>query len=263
MPIDRVPPRMPRLRRSTGSTCSARSSSASASSGDWDHPYTTMAFRAEAQIARELMKFADDGPALSRLEAGDVVAWSRRPRSPRPRSSTRTTSADTVWVKFPIVDTARRRPRRGAARRHLDHHALDDPGNRADRLFAEHRLRPLPRHRARRRTIGRRPATAYVLADKLAAEVFKAARVEAFERVARRRCRRDRDAMLRIRFAALGARLRVRRAAARRRPRHRRRRHRLRPHRARPRPRGLRHLDREARGARGARHRPAHPLHRR
>ncbi len=26
--------------------------------GDWDHPYTTMDFFAEAQIARELMKFA-------------------------------------------------------------------------------------------------------------------------------------------------------------------------------------------------------------
>ncbi len=26
--------------------------------GDWEHPYTTMNFAAEAQIARELMKFA-------------------------------------------------------------------------------------------------------------------------------------------------------------------------------------------------------------
>ena len=40
--------------------------------GDWDHPYTTMDFFAEAQIARELMKFAANGTALSRLEAGDV-----------------------------------------------------------------------------------------------------------------------------------------------------------------------------------------------
>ena len=40
--------------------------------GDWAHPYTTMAFFAEAQIARELMKFAANGTALSRLQAGDV-----------------------------------------------------------------------------------------------------------------------------------------------------------------------------------------------
>ena len=40
--------------------------------GDWAHPYTTMAPFAEAQIARELMKFAANGTALSRLEAGDV-----------------------------------------------------------------------------------------------------------------------------------------------------------------------------------------------
>ena len=37
---------------STGSTCSARSSCASACVGDWAHPYTTMDFSAEAQIAR-------------------------------------------------------------------------------------------------------------------------------------------------------------------------------------------------------------------
>ena len=29
--------------------------------GDWEHPYTTMDFAAEAQIARELMKFRDNG----------------------------------------------------------------------------------------------------------------------------------------------------------------------------------------------------------
>ena len=29
--------------------------------GDWEHPYTTMNFPAEAQIARELMKFAENG----------------------------------------------------------------------------------------------------------------------------------------------------------------------------------------------------------
>ena len=40
--------------------------------GDWAHPYTTMDFFAEAQIARELMKFAANKTAVSRLQAGDV-----------------------------------------------------------------------------------------------------------------------------------------------------------------------------------------------
>ena len=40
--------------------------------GDWEHPYTTMSFSAEAQIARELMKFAANGTLYPRLQAGDV-----------------------------------------------------------------------------------------------------------------------------------------------------------------------------------------------
>ena len=33
--------------------------------GDWDHPYTTMDFAAEAQIARELMKFATTARSIA------------------------------------------------------------------------------------------------------------------------------------------------------------------------------------------------------
>ena len=40
--------------------------------GDWDHPYTTMSFPAEAQIARELMKFAANGTLYRGSQAGDV-----------------------------------------------------------------------------------------------------------------------------------------------------------------------------------------------
>jgi isoleucyl-tRNA synthetase len=55
--------------------------------GDWEDPYQTMSYDAEAQIAREIMKFAMKRPALSRLQARDVVGRWRRPRWPRPRSS--------------------------------------------------------------------------------------------------------------------------------------------------------------------------------
>ncbi|MFY9991465.1 MAG: class I tRNA ligase family protein, partial [Rhodoplanes sp.] len=41
--------------------------------GDWDHPYTTMSFPAEAQIARELMKFAAGGTLY---RGSKPVMWS-------------------------------------------------------------------------------------------------------------------------------------------------------------------------------------------
>ena len=57
---DRVPPGMPRLCRALARRA-ARGVQAARRDGDWDHPYTTMTFAAEAQIARELMKFAANG----------------------------------------------------------------------------------------------------------------------------------------------------------------------------------------------------------
>jgi isoleucyl-tRNA synthetase len=66
---DRVPQGMPRLRRTSGSTSSARSSSASASRATSTNPYLTMAFHAEAQIAGEIMKFA--------MTASSIAAPSR------------------------------------------------------------------------------------------------------------------------------------------------------------------------------------------
>ncbi len=41
--------------------------------GDWEHPYTTMAFAAEAQIAARAHEVRHERHALSRLQAGDVV----------------------------------------------------------------------------------------------------------------------------------------------------------------------------------------------
>ncbi len=53
--------------------------------GDWDDPYTTMDFAAEAAIAGEIGKFLMNGALYRGLQPGDVVARSRRPRWPRPR----------------------------------------------------------------------------------------------------------------------------------------------------------------------------------
>ncbi|MAW81734.1 MAG: isoleucine--tRNA ligase [Parvularcula sp.] len=73
--------------------------------GDWDNPYTTMAFASEAKIAGELLKFAE----LGLLYRGSKpVMWS-------PVEQTALAEAEieyhdhqstTIWVKFPVQDGA-------------------------------------------------------------------------------------------------------------------------------------------------------------
>jgi isoleucyl-tRNA synthetase len=69
--------------------------------GDWKHPYTTMAFFAEAQIARELMKFA----ANQMLYRGSKpVMWSVVEKTALAEAEVEYEdyTSDTVWVKFPV-----------------------------------------------------------------------------------------------------------------------------------------------------------------
>ena len=70
--------------------------------GDWDHPYATMSFPAEAQIARELMKFAANG-ALYR--GSKPVMWSVVEKTALAEAEVEYEdyTSDTVWVKFPIA----------------------------------------------------------------------------------------------------------------------------------------------------------------
>src|SRR5579859_1715044 len=58
--------------------------------GEWNNPYTTMAFTAEAQIVRELSKFVMQGD-LIRAPSRSCGRWSRRPRWPKPKSNITTT----------------------------------------------------------------------------------------------------------------------------------------------------------------------------
>ena len=133
--------------------------------GDWEHPYTTMDFAAEAQIARELMKFAQNGTLY---RGSKPVMWTVVEKTALAEAEVEYEdyTSDQVWVKFPVTSRARRRARRqrcldlaGASRRHLDDHALDAARQPRDQLLAEDRLRPLSRSPTRRRTTGRRPAT--------------------------------------------------------------------------------------------------------
>src|SRR5471030_1181629 len=69
--------------------------------GDWAHPYTTMGFFAEAQIARELMKFA----ANKLLYRGSKpVMWSVVEKTALAEAEVEYEdyTSDTVWVKFPV-----------------------------------------------------------------------------------------------------------------------------------------------------------------
>ncbi len=77
--------------------------------GDWDHPYTTMAFDAEAAIVSELLKFVDKGLVY---RGSKPVMWS-------PVEQTALAEAEieyhdhqstTIWVKFPVTQSVRSGP---------------------------------------------------------------------------------------------------------------------------------------------------------
>jgi isoleucyl-tRNA synthetase len=72
--------------------------------GDWSHPYTTMAFAAEAQIARELMKFAANGTLY---RGSKPVMWSVVEKTALAEAEVEWENyvSDTVWVKFPVTGT--------------------------------------------------------------------------------------------------------------------------------------------------------------
>jgi isoleucyl-tRNA synthetase len=73
--------------------------------GDWDHYYTTMSFQAEAQIARELMKFAANGLLY---RGSKPVMWSVVEKTALAEAEVEYEDyvSDQVWVKFPLKSMA-------------------------------------------------------------------------------------------------------------------------------------------------------------
>ncbi len=73
--------------------------------GDWDNPYTTMTYAAEAQIVRELGKFLMNG---SLYKGAKPVLWSVVEKTALAEAEIEyhDHQSHTVWVKFPIVETA-------------------------------------------------------------------------------------------------------------------------------------------------------------
>ncbi|WP_309083860.1 isoleucine--tRNA ligase [Chelativorans sp.] len=70
--------------------------------GDFDNPYTTMAYHAEARIAGELLKFAMSGQLY---RGSKPVMWSVVERTALAEAEVeyQDYESDTVWVKFPVV----------------------------------------------------------------------------------------------------------------------------------------------------------------
>src|SRR5262245_22544083 len=162
--------------------------------GDWAHPYTTMDFFAEAQIARELMKFAANGTLY---RGSKPVMWSVVEKTALAEAEVEYDdyTSDQVWVKFPVatVDLESSADRNATA---LAFNLSDWgasaviwtttpwtlPGNRAISFspkiaYGVYRVTDAPADNWAK--IG----DVLILADKLAPDVFKQARVAAYERI--------------------------------------------------------------------------------
>ena len=156
--------------------------------GDWDHPYMTMAPAAEAQIARELMKFAATGQLY---RGSKPVMWSVVEKTALAEAEIEyhDYTSDTVWVKFP-VRSIKHDPEIKYATELMDASVViwtttpwTIPGNRAISFSSkiDYGL-----YRVTQSADGNwaRKGDKLVVAEKLAEAVMKAAKVEAFEKIA-------------------------------------------------------------------------------
>ena len=77
--------------------------------GDWDRYYTTMAYAAEAQIAREIMKFAANGTLY---RGSKPVMWSVVEKTALAEAEVEYEdyTSDTVWAKFPVQQSSGETP---------------------------------------------------------------------------------------------------------------------------------------------------------
>ncbi len=148
--------------------------------GDWAHPYTTMTFAAEAQIAREIMKFAQNGTLY---RGSKPVMWSVVEKTALAEAEIEYEDyvSDQVWVKFRIVD-AQQDDLNGASILIWTTTPWTIPGNRAISFspkikYGLYEVVDAPEGNWAK--VGDK----FVLADKLAADVFQHARVARFKRI--------------------------------------------------------------------------------
>ncbi|WP_210496958.1 isoleucine--tRNA ligase [Microvirga antarctica] len=148
--------------------------------GDWDHPYATMSFDAEAQIAREIMNFA----VTDQLYRGSKpVMWSSVEKTALAEAEVEyhEKTSSTIWVKFPITETLDG-DLAGASVVIWTTTPWTIPANRAI-AYGETIAYGLYEVTEAAEDNWAKVGDRLVLADKLAAEVFAAARVGAYARV--------------------------------------------------------------------------------
>jgi isoleucyl-tRNA synthetase len=154
--------------------------------GDWDHPYATMDYFAEAQIARELMKFAANGTLY---RGSKPVMWSVVEKTALAEAEVEYEdyTSDTVWVKFPVTSASG--GQQDWINLLLQSHVViwtttpwTLPGNRAI-SFSQKIQYGLYRVTAAPDGNWAKVGETYILADKLAPDVLKQAKVETFERL--------------------------------------------------------------------------------
>jgi isoleucyl-tRNA synthetase len=162
--------------------------------GDWERPYTTMDFEAEAQIARELMKFAANGLLY---RGSKPVMWSVVEKTALAEAEVEYEdyTSDQVWVRFPV----RSYTTAGHASDKSESDALQKTVEKASIVIWTTTPWTLPGNRAisfsSRNSYGLYRVTEapndnwakvgdlYIIADNLVVDVMRAARVSAYDRV--------------------------------------------------------------------------------
>jgi isoleucyl-tRNA synthetase len=144
--------------------------------GDWDDPYLTMAFGAEAQIAREIMKFAQNGMLY---RGSKPVMWSVVEKTALAEAEVEYEehTSDTIFAAFPVLGSG---PLAGSSVLIWTTTPWTIPGNRAISFhnkiaYGLYKVTAAPEGNWAK--VGAR----YVLAKNLAEALFKTAKVEAYE----------------------------------------------------------------------------------
>src|SRR5438128_6091265 len=156
--------------------------------GDWDRSYSTRSLPAEPQIARELMKFAQNGTLY---RGSKPVMWSVVEKTALAEAEVEYEDyvSDTAWVKFPV---------REALADYSGHLANTIKSNEISVVIWTTTPWTIPGNRAisfsSKIEYGlyevleapvdnwAKPGNGFILADKLADEVMKHARVTGFKR---------------------------------------------------------------------------------
>ena len=154
--------------------------------GDWAHPYTTMDPFAEAQIARELMKFAANGTLY---RGSKPVMWSVVEKTALAEAEVEYEDyvSDQIWVKFPVRTDPKAAGRNakslaGASVVIWTTTPWTIPGNRAISYspkieYGLYQVVDAPGGN------WAKVGDLFVLADRLAIDVFRQARVTAFKKL--------------------------------------------------------------------------------